>query len=175
MSLKKIAIALALAVLASIPAQAGSFGVYGSYWEPDDADSSTGYGARIGFEFVKVLEFEFRGTHYGDFQSTVTPTDVKVEAIPLDGGLRVNFLPTAAVNPYIGAGVTYYFLDSEDASIENETGIYGVAGLDFGSAHTRFFLEAMWRKLDATIAIGSFDTDATLDGFAANTGFNWRW
>jgi len=79
------------------------------------------------------------------------------------------------LNPYVGAGVSYYFLDSNPGSIENKSGIYGVAGLDFGGKASHFFVEAMWRKLDTTIALNSFNTDAKFDGVAGNAGFVWRW
>jgi hypothetical protein len=175
MTLRRFALVLAVLALCTVPARAGSFGIYGSYWNSDEAGDSWGGGARVGFDFVKVLEFEFHGTYYPDFKSSLTSQDIEIKATPLDGGLRFNILPTAAVNPYFGAGVTYYFLDSDQGQMDNETGIYGLAGLDFGSKHTRFFVEAIWRKLDTTISLSSFDVDAQLDGWAGNAGFNWRW
>lgn len=175
MTLQRIALALGVVALCSVPAHAGSFALYGSHWDSKDAGDSWGGGAKIGFTFVKMLEFEFHGTRYSDFKSTDTPSDVDVRATALDGGLRVNFLPTAPINPYVGAGLSYYFFDASPGDIDNKSGIYGLAGLDFGSRHSRFFIEAMWRKLDTTISLNSFHTDATFDGVAANAGFAWRW
>ena len=175
MNLKRWLLGMATLALFSVPAAAGSFGLYGSYWDSDQVDSSWGGGVRIGFNFVKFLELEFHGTDYPSFSSTTTPAALDIKAIPADGGLRFNILPTKAVNPYFGAGVSYYFLDSDEGSIDNQTGWYGEAGLDFGGKNARFFLEAMWRKMDTTISLNSFDTDANFDGVVGNVGVNWRW
>jgi outer membrane protein W len=93
----------------------------------------------------------------------------------VDGGLRVNFLPSLAVNPYAGAGVSYFFLESDQGAIDDETGWYAEAGLDFGGKNARVFVEAMWRKLDTQISLGVFDADARFDGTTVNAGFLWRW
>jgi hypothetical protein len=172
---KRLVTGLIALVLVSAPARAGSFGFYGSYWDSDQADSSAGGGGRIGFNFVKFLELEFHGTYYSSFSTDVGGQSVDVKAKPVDGGLRVNFLPSAPINPYVGAGVTRYFLDTDQGAIDDKNGIYGEAGLDLGSGNARFFLEAMWRKMDATISLASFDRDTQFDGIAANAGFLWRW
>ena len=138
-------------------------------------DSSWGGGARMGFSFVKFLELEFHGTEYPRFKSEVGLQNIDVKALPVDGGLRFNFLPTAPFNPYVGAGASYYFLDSNQGSIDNQTGWYGEAGLDIGGKNARFFAEVMWRKMDTTISLSSFDTDAKFDGVVGNAGVTWRW
>ncbi len=175
MDWKKVLVCAVVAVLCSAPSWAGSFGAYGSYWDSDEADKSLGAGARIGFNFVKFLELEFHGTHYPDFKTSLLLTDVDIKATPVDGGLRVNLLPSAPVNPYVGAGVSYYFLDTDKGNIDNKTGWYGEAGLDLGAKNTRFFAEALWRKLDTSIGLGVFNADTKFDGVAVNSGVVWRW
>ena len=172
---KRIAITLAALALLVVPAHAGSFGLYGSYWDSNDADSSKGYGVRAGFSFVKRLELDFHGTYYPSFTTDVNGQMVDVKAKPVDGGLRVNLLPDGPLNPYVGAGVSYFSLDTDQGEIDNKTGIYGQAGLEFGGEGSHFFVEALWRKLDTTITLASFDRDTKLDGLAANAGFSWRW
>jgi outer membrane protein W len=174
-NLKKLAMVVATLALFSVPTQAGSFGAYGSYWTSDDADNSWGAGARVGFNFAKWLELEFHGTYYPDFGAEVFAQNIEVRAIPVDGGLKVNFLPGKMVNPYAGLGGTYYFLDTDQGDIDNETGIYGEAGLDFGKENARFFVEAMWRKLDTSVRVSSFDQDVTFDGIDWHAGVVWRW
>ena len=164
----------ALAMIAT-PAAAGSFGVHGSHWDTDEADSSLGLGVRLGFDFVKILELEFRGTQYPDFNTDAFLADIDIKATAVDGGLRVNFLPSGPVNPYAGAGVTYYFLDPDQGDMDNETGWYAAAGLELGGDASRFFAEAVWRKLDTSISLGIFDSDAQFDGIAFNAGGVWRW
>jgi len=175
MNWKRFVMGLVVAVPFFVPARAGSFGVYGSYWNSDQADSSWGGGGKVGFTFVKFLELEFHGTYYPSFTTDVAGQAVDVKAKPLDGGLRVNLLPSGPINPFVGAGVSYYFLSTDQGSVDNKTGIYGQAGLDLGSGHSRFFVEALWRKMDTHISLSSFRRHATLDGFAANAGVVWRW
>jgi hypothetical protein len=175
MGLKKIATALAAVTLFSVPAWAGSLGVYGSHWNSDQADSSQGGGVRLGFALVKFLELDFHGTSYPSFSTDVQGQSVDVRAQPVEGGLRVNLLPGGPLNPYVGAGVSYFFLDTDMGEIDNTTGIYGQAGLEFGGDGARFFVEALWRKMDTTVTLSAFDRDTGFDGLAANAGFSWRW
>jgi len=175
MNLKRLGMVVAILALVSAPTQAGSFGVYGSFWSSDDADDSWGAGALVGFDFTKWVELEFHGTYYPDFGTEVSTQDIEVKAIPVDGGLKFNFLPSSMVNPYAGLGVSYYFLDTNQGDIDNETGIYGEAGLDFGGENARFFVEAMWRKLDTSIGFGAFDEDVKFDGIDWHAGGVWRW
>lgn len=175
MNWKRMVTAFAAVLLLSAPAQAGSFGLYGSYWDSDQADSSTGGGARIGFKFATILEVDFHGTYYPSFTTDVGGQSVDVRAKPLDGGLRFNLLPGGAINPYVGAGVTYYMLDTDKGDIDDKTGVYGQAGLEVGGSGRRFFVEALWRKMESTISLASFDRKAQFDGIAANAGFVWRW
>ena len=174
MNRKRIVTALFVLALLATPVRAGSFGVFGSHWDTDEADSSLGVGARLGFDLVKVLELEFRGTQYPDFNAGIGLGDVDIKATPVDGGLRINLLPSGPVNPYVGAGVTYYFLDPDQGDMDNETGWYAAAGLELGGDSSRFFVEALWRKLDTSISLGIFDADAQFDGIAINAGGVWR-
>ena len=76
MSWKRIVTALAATALLCAPALAGSLGVYGSYWNSDQADNSAGGGGRIGFSFVKFLELDFHGTYYSSFTTDVNGQSV---------------------------------------------------------------------------------------------------
>ncbi len=71
--------------------------------------------------------------------------------------------------------MTYYFLSASGGSVDNKTGILGQAGLEMGGKGPRFFVEALWRKMDAKIALASFNRDTKFDGVAANAGVVWRW
>jgi len=172
---KRMLIGLFALALFSVPATAGSFGAYGSYWNSEEADKSWGGGARIGFSFVKHLELEFHGTYFPNFDTKLFLQNVGIKATPVDGGLRLNLLPSAIVNPYVGAGVSHYFLDSDQGEIDDQNGWYGEGGLDFGEKNTRAFAEAMWRKLDTDISLGVFDSHTRFDGISFNAGVLWRW
>jgi outer membrane protein W len=179
MRLKRFLMVLPILALFSAPSWANSFSAYGSYWDTDDADASWGGGARVGFTLTKMLELEFHGTYYPQFRNDeFSGEQIDVTAIPVDAGLKLDFLPDKNVNPFIGAGISYYFLSTHPGSVDDETGLYADAGLDFGSAakdSVRFFTEIMWRKVDASISFDTFDNDVKLDGFSLSAGATWRW
>ncbi|HEU5181808.1 MAG TPA: outer membrane beta-barrel protein [Candidatus Polarisedimenticolia bacterium] len=159
----------------AVPAHAGTVGVYGAFWDTDDADSSWGAGARVGFDFLSWLELEFHGTYFPEFGGDVLGSDIDISVIPVDGGLKFKLFPNKPATLYVGAGATYYFLDSDDVEIDNETGYYAEAGVEFGGEHTRLFFEVMWRAMDATIDSGILSGDASFDGLTGQFGVNWTW
>src|SRR5262249_37634368 len=139
MSWKRWIVGAVAVLMFSAPSWAGSFGVYGAYWDSKDADSSWGGGARVGFSFVKFLELEFHGSYFPNFGADILNSSIDITATPVDGGLRFNILPGKAINPYVGAGASYYFMSSNEGSIDNQTGYYGEAGLEFGGKNTKIF------------------------------------
>jgi len=176
-NVKTIVMLLAILTLFSVPCRAGSFSLFGSYWDTKDADASWGAGARVGFNLTKRFELEFHGTYYPDFKNDQFPAGpLKLKATPVVGGLKLNFLPDQVVNPFVGAGATYYFLDTDPGSVDNKTGVYFDGGLDIGSKDgARFFAEVMWRKVNTSISVGSFDDEVKFDGLDLNAGITWRW
>jgi hypothetical protein len=174
--MRKFVLVITVLLAAAMPAYAGSVGVYGSYWDSSDVGSTEGLGVRLGFDMFKWMELEFHGTYYSDFSQDVQSQSFKLTALPVDGGLRFNLLPKSKVNVYVGAGVTYYFMDTNFGSVGNEFTYYGDAGLEFGGDKTKFFVEAMWRNLDTNVndpTTGS--VDVSFSGISANAGINWRW
>ena len=185
MDWKKPLVCSALAALCSVPAWAGSkildpelvghLGVSGSLWDADEADRSYGAGIEIGYLFGSFVELEFHGTYFPDFETEAFLTTFRIEATPVDGGLSYNILPRGRVNPYVGAGLTYCFLDSDVGEIDGNSGWYGGVGLDTGSDHFRFFAEVKWRQLEAVVRLGDSETKANLDGVALTLGGMVRW
>ena len=177
MKVKRVVTFLAILTLFSAPSWAGSFSLFGSYWNSKDADASWGAGARVGFNLTKVLEMEFHGSYYPDFKDDEFPgQSFDLTAIPVDGGLKFNFAPDSALNPFVGAGVTYYFLSTSPGGVDNQTGVYLDAGVDMGDKDgARFFAEVMWRKVDTSVSFGAFDEDVRFDGLGLNAGATWRW
>ena len=165
---------LGLMLLTAAPAFAGSFGIYGSYWDGSDTGSTYGAGARMGFQFLKWLELEFHGTYYTDFENDIQSSNFELTALPVDGGLKFNLLPKSKVNVYVGGGVTYYFMDTNLGSVDDEFTYYGEAGLEFGGK-TKFFVEALWRSLDTTVDDPTSSVDVDFSGVSANAGINWHW
>ena len=174
---KRSVMFLAILALFSAPSWAGSFGIFGSYWDSKDADSSWGAGVRAGFNMTKRFALDFHGTYYPDFKDDQFPgQSIELTAIPVDGGLKFNFMPDSAVNPFVGGGVTYYFLSTDPGTVEDQTGVYLDAGLDIGDTDgARFFAELMWRKVNTSVSFGAFDNDVKFDGLGLNVGATWRW
>ena len=174
--MKRILACLTVVLIAgTVSAQAGSFGVFGSYWDSDEADTAAGAGVLLGFNFATRLTLEFRGTYFDDFEADEFATTFDVSVIPIDAGLRIDILQDKVVNPYIGGGVTYYLLDTDLGEIDDEGGYYGLFGLDFGSEHVRFFVEGMYRHAEGTVEEGGFDADIDFTGVTGNAGVIWRW
>ena len=179
MKLKTVVMVLAILTMFSAPSWAGSVAAYGSYWNSKDADNSWGAGVDFGFNFVKHMELEIHGTYYSGFQNddfAGTSTSIDLTVIPVDAGLKFDFLPDKTVNPFVGGGVSYYFLSTTPGSVDDQTGVYLNAGIDAGGkTGARFFAEVMWRKVDTSVSFGSFEQDVNFDGLSMNAGVVWRW
>ena len=190
--MRKTALLLAFGALSTAvatPAAAGGFSLYGSYWNTANADAVGGGGARLGIPLGSTLDLDLRATYYeklaadplarlGDAES---PFAKGIRALPLDLGLRIDVARRDVVNPYVGAGGTYYRLDSDSGNVRDEVGWYALAGLEIG----KFFVEADYRDVTATVKRDAggpgdlFDTelidrvDVDLSGVAVNAGFTW--
>ena len=177
LNVRKVAMLLAILALFSAPSWAGSFGVFGTYWDTKDADASWGGGVRTGFSFTKMLELEFHASYFPGFKNDQFPSQsVDLRAIPVDGGLRLNFLPDQVVNPFVGGGFSRYFLSTDPGEVDDQSGVYLNAGLDAGPKDgAKFFAELMWRKVDTSVSFGAFNEDVKFDGVNLNVGANWRW
>ncbi len=179
---------LLLAGLLASPALATDFGLYGSYWDTDALNSTAGGGVKIGFG-SGLVRFEVRGSHFPDLSENVNQLiddgtgRFKVRATVPEAGITLNFAPDRVFQPYVGAGGSYYILDTNQFEIDDEIGWYGLAGFHVGRADggPAFFAEAMYRKVDATIANddasnpdinGKVDFD--LSGVAVNAGILFR-
>jgi hypothetical protein len=175
----KILLALVAAGLLSIPASAGDFGVYGSYWNTKDANSGYGGGAKVSWGIV-----ELRGTYFNDVTTKRVPDriDFKLHAAPIGAGLKFNLTHDTPVVPYLGAGAAYYLLSTNRGSTQDEVGWYGVGGLNFNSASkVGFNVEAIWYDVRGTVKNLTTDnvhivnrTSVDLSGLGANAGVVWK-
>jgi opacity protein-like surface antigen len=178
--MKKIILsaAAALALLAS-PALAADLGVYGAFWDTEDADQALGVGSKLRFGIV-----ELRGTYFSDVTADTEPEsrDFEVSAIPLEAGLAFRFADTDRFSPYLGGGAGYYLLDTTEGDIDDEVGYYAVVGADFTTGGgLGLMVEGIYRNMEATVR-GDLDDDPDVDddvdiqlgGFGVNAGLVWR-
>lgn len=183
---------LTLAGLLASPALATDFGLYGSYWDTDALNSTAGAGAKLGFG-EGLVRFEVRASYFPDISESfdqlfegddLETGDFEVKATVPEAGVTFNFAPEKSFQPYVGAGASYYSLDTNIFEIDDEVGWYGLAGFHAGRPEggPAFFAEAMYRKVDATVV----DDDLTdpdnlqgkveldLSGVAVNAGVLFR-
>lgn len=169
---------------ASFAQAESSIGVFASFWDTDQGDEAWGGGAK-----VRAGIFEARATYYADVSADTNPkiSGLDVSSIPIEVGLAYNFAPEFVFNPYVGAGVSYYFLDTDVGSIDDEFGWYAVVGGEFGMASGFSVLaELQYRWVegsvsadagdfeDTTITVGR-NVDLDLSGIAVNLGVAWRY
>jgi hypothetical protein len=186
----------ALAVFA-VPAEA-QFKIYGSYWSPGDLDEVGGGGIGFGIPFGESgLSLDLAATYYQELSDEPLRNafdddegvfqDEGLEVLPVDVGLHYNFAPRGMFSPWIGAGGTYFLIDTtrNNFEIDDETGFHVSAGTQIGQRDgVNFFAEAIYRSTESTLRRSEDDfpdpsdsvdeVDIDLDGVAVNAGISWR-
>lgn len=190
--------ALALVLVCASPAAAQEFKIFGSYWNTTDLDDTFGGGLSLGFPLgASPLSFHIRGTYYEELGTDPLDAafdddegvfqDEGLEILPIEAGLDYTFPSNGPVALSIGAGGTYFLLDStlSGVDIDDELGWHASVGARFGDREgANFFAEAIYRTTEATLDFqeepGIDDPDVQdqvnidLDGFAVNAGLLWR-
>jgi hypothetical protein len=187
------ALALALVIPAS-NAVASSFSVFGSYWNSSDLDDALGAGVKFSFPVAGRLNVDLRGTFYQPFDEEALRDEIRdlgddedrdvfgeLEVLPIDAGISIPFATGGSMRPSVGAGATYYLMDTEGGAVEDEYGWYANLALEFaGDDGFGFFTEALYRAASGTVDDTGDEIDFVdrvefdLDGFAVNAGMVWR-
>jgi hypothetical protein len=85
--------------------------------------------------------------------------------------------PRGKVIPYLGAGLSFFYVNLNDGSASNTVGGYAIFGINFGAKQTKFFAEALYRygQSDVSYTSGGNKWTGTMDvgGIAANVGVAW--
>lgn len=195
--MKKLLCVAAITLLTSAPSWAAGFEVFGSYWNTSDVEDTFGGGIGLAIPLGGAgLDLELRGTYYQELTDEPFGNlfeddeeffeDESLEVLPVEAGLRYNFAERGVFNPWIGAGVSYMFLDStrEGIDVDDETGYYVSLGSRFGDNDgPRFFAEARYRSTEATVRRErdgdgvDIDEDVAidLDGVNVNAGILFAW
>jgi len=188
--MKKLVLGLLVLALCAGPASAGSVGLFGSSYSPNDTDSVEGFG--VDFEAGEGrTQFQMRFSLYTDFRTDPNPEIFELEATPIDFGVNWNFGGGASVKPYGGIGVTYALFDfSVDTTpapgqprgvdIDPEFGYYAQIGLDFTLNDSwEMTAEAVYRILDAEVEVDDIglpiDQAVSMSGVALNVGIGVHW
>lgn len=187
-----VAIAVA-AVLATAPASARGFSLYGSYWDTDQAGEAVGGGLSFEIPINERVGVDLRGAWYSQgelenpFDEGDTFTERDLNLAPVEAGLRFNFNPSGTFSPYVGGGFSYIFmdLDSDRFEVDDETGWYALGGARIGDgAGVDLLAEIAYRKAEATVSdsgltpVDEFDLEEDvaldIDGPGVNLGVVWN-
>lgn len=158
--------------LVSFKAHAIDLGLNASYWDTDEGEGAWGYGAQVGFPFIiDHLHLEARAYKFEEDGGALFGD---VDITPIDAGLAFFFTKDETVNPYLVAGVSYLYVDSEDLDLDDDFGYYGGAGLDFDISNGfRLVGEAIFRSAEFDSDAG-FDESFDTSGVTFNLGLRYR-
>ena len=177
--MRKALLVLAICMLA-VPAWAGGgFSLFGSYSELTDDTTAAGVGARFSFgghNWVGDLSWTWFASQ--ENVDTIFGYEDKVQVIPTDLGIRYLFNTSGSFRPYVGAGVTFFYVNLNDGKADNTLGWYGTFGFNVGRGKAKFFAEALYRdgSTDAEYRLNPNEVvDGPMDvgGFGVNVGVAW--
>ncbi len=164
-------------VAGTVPA--GSFSLYGAWWDQDDAGSIGGWGLRAtkgdgGWIIDLSLAFFKNHTRVDDGNFH---WEGKLSVKPLELGLRYTSPYPHLFRPYAGGGISYNYLNVSPGSSNNMWGWYGVAGFYLGNIRSvDFMMEVLYRGVNSTkITLrdgegGEMKGRVDLAGWAVNVG-----
>jgi len=188
--MKKFLIVMIVVLLSSSLAWANGLGVYGAYWDTDDAGDGYGPGVKLQISLLPKLSVEVHGTYFQDFGGV---DDSDLDIITAGAGLVLCFPVGDNAAPYVGGGAEWFSFDMAgegglrdvEMELDDEIGYYGVAGLKFNfgrSKNVMFFLEGKYIMLETEGESGAMlagivddDGDSTLDGAGGNAGIMLTW
>ena len=195
--MRRILSALVVTLVCSSPAMAVDFKLFGSYWNTNDLSDTSGGGLGFGFPLgASPLSIDVSGTYYrqlsdrplhnlfDDNTSQGFFSRNSIRVVPIDATLKWHFPNGSNVEPWIGAGATYFLLSSSRHGVDfnDETGWNAGAGLRIGQQHgANFFADAIYRNTKATVrrtddSVSVVHRESlSLDGFGANVGVLWHW
>jgi len=130
-------------------------GAYGTYWNGDDE----GYGGGVKYEK------EFLGFFAADIKAGYVDFDDNFDTsvIPVEATVTVRW--PILIEPYIGVGAGYNFIDSDLSDYDDCSSVFGVLGIQADLLGVGVFVEG--RYVDAE--------EDFLDGETINFGLNIRW
>ena len=177
--MRKALLVLAICVLAAPAWAGGGYSLFGSYGSVDNHEFALGVGMRLtlgGERWVGDLTWTWYQKVTG--VGTVGGLDDSIQVIPTELGIRFLMNPRGKVIPYLGGGLSFFYVNLNDGNASNPVGAYGIFGINFGGGKAKFFAEALYRygQSDVSYRVGGDNQiKGTMDvgGFAANAGVIW--
>lgn len=135
-----LAVCSALLIMGASAVQAIDIGVLGSYWNQRDGDEALGVGVLL---LPVTLPIEFRGTFYERSSAG------NLRASPVDFGLALRLNRAQALRLSGVGGGSYYFLDADGSTSDNEFGWYAGGRVELSvQGGTSVFGEVLYRGAD---------------------------
>jgi hypothetical protein len=177
--MRKALLVLGICILASPAWAGGGYSLFGSYGAVDNNEFGWGAGMRLtlgGERWVGDLTF----TWYEklDGVETIVGFEDSIQVIPTEVGIRFLMNPRGSVIPYLGGGLSFFYVNVNDGSADNPVGAYGVFGINFGGGGAKFFAEAVYRYAKSDISYTyagdqRWTGEMDVGGFAVNAGITW--
>jgi hypothetical protein len=175
--MRRIVLVLGLCTLLAGSAWAGGgLHLFGTYGELNEFEKSGGAGGRIsvgGEKLVVDLTMTWFPERSGGVVDSGGATIFdELQIVPIEVGLRYVFAPGKELRPYLGAGVSWFVVDLNTGSVDDEAGYYGLAGLVWGDGvGLDLFGEVIYREATVTADYGfAGDFDIDVGGLAAAVG-----
>jgi hypothetical protein len=177
--MRKALLVLGICILATPAWAGGGFSLFGSYGSVDNHEWAAGAGARWTFGGERWVG-DLTWTWYQEVSGvgTIAGFDDNIQVIPTELGIRLLMNPKGSVIPYLGGGLTFFYVNLNDGSASNTIGGYAIFGINFGGKKTKFFAEGLYRyaKSDVSYRYAGDERwtgEMDVGGFAANVGVIW--
>lgn len=158
-------------------AAGGAVDLYAAYGEVVDSEYDLGLGIRVSLGGTHwMVDAAFTG--YKTIENTNIidwnpDQDDNIKYRAFDLGLRYLFYDGGhKLRPYLGAGLTYASASASSLSMDGGLGMYGMAGLRWGSTPgIQFMAELMYRYTEITARANLIDEfDMKIGGFGLQVG-----
>lgn len=133
----------------------------------------------LGIEVLAALPFKHEVKLNGAYAG-------EIKHLPPTVSLQYHFAPDAKISPYVGAGVNFTWIYSEDSAgpiagtelkLKNSWGLAAHAGVDFKLENDWFVgVDARWMDIDSdvsvnTVQVGTVNVDPLVYGFYVGKRF----
>ena len=177
--MRKALLVLGICILAAPAWAGGGYSLFGSYGSVDNHEFAVGAGMRLTLGGERWMG-DLTWTWYKNVSGvgTVAGFEDNLQVIPTELGVRFLMNPRGKVIPYLGVGLTFFYVNLNDGSASNPVGGYAMFGINFGAKRAKFFAEALYRygRTDVSYRYaGDERWTGTMDvgGFAVNAGVAW--
>jgi hypothetical protein len=177
--MRKALLVLGICILATPAFAGGGYSLFGSYGSVDNHEFAVGAGMRLTLGGERWMG-DLTWTWYQNVSGvgTIAGFDDNLQVIPTELGIRLLMNPKGKVIPYLGAGLTFFYVNLNDGKASNPVGGYAMFGINFGGKRAKFFAEGLYRYGQSDVSYpraGDQRWTGTMDvgGFAVNAGVAW--